>query len=183
MGKNILEKQVTGFFFFSPCAVFSDLSQTMLLLSWRRTPCASSTLLIILSGLSVYWLWVTDEQQPWVFPGMLLWAVIHCGEPRVRGMGNSSERIHIYMWKAACMFPTKTKPDNSLSYRAIFQFSTLPNSKFFVPFSALTHWPKQGKAKKQAKYFGKTRNIWQYFKSLVLIIFHSLIYVHVLGAW
>ena len=102
------------------------------------------------SGLSVYCLWVTDEQQPWVFPGMLLWALLHCGEPRVRGTGNSSERTHIYMWKAACMFPTKTKPDNSLPYGGGFfssQLYQIVNSLFLFQHLLID----QSKAKRRNK--------------------------------
>ena len=156
----------------------------MLLLSWRRTPCASSTLPVILFGtvclLSVGHWWTTAMGVPWdaAVSSSSLWGAQGQGDGK---QFRKNPHIHV---KSCLHVPHKDQAwQFSPLWGRIFQFSTLPNSKFFVPFSALTHWPKQGKAKKQAEYFSKTRNIWQYFKSLVSIIFHSLIYEHVLGAW
>lgn len=91
----------SAFFFFYPCAVFRDLSQAMLLISWPRTACTSSTVLATLFKLSIYCLWVTDEQWTWMYPGMLLGTLFHCGKPRVRGKVKQFRKdphIHVKSW-------------------------------------------------------------------------------------
>lgn len=157
----------------------------MLLLSWQRTPCASSTLLVTLFWtvclLSVGHWWTIAMRVPWA-------AAVSCYSLwEAQGQGDRKQfrkNAHIHV-KRCLHVPHKDQAwQFSLLWGGGFfssQLYQIVNSLFL--FSALTHWPKQGKSKKQAEYFSKTRKIWQYFKSLVLIIFHSLIYVYMLGAW
>lgn len=109
-------------FFFYYYAVFSDCFHVILLILWQRTPQISSTVLALLFRLSMLCPWVPDEEKTWTYPRMLLYTVvIHCGEPRVRGKVNSSERTYIYMWKAGYMPIPHPRP----SITQILQFSLL----------------------------------------------------------
>ena len=169
-------------FFFSSSAVFSKLSQTMLFLSWPRTPCASSTLLVILSWtvslLSVGHWWTAATGVPWD-------AALSCHSlqgAQGRGMGKQyrkNPQIHV---KSCLHVPHKDQAwQFSLLWGEYFssQLHQIVNS-WFVFQHLLTD---ESKAKRRNRVLSAKQEMWLYFKSLALIIFRSLIYVYVLEAW